>query len=176
MSHTDTLLLVICIIMGVAVLLQIGFLISIAVMGGRALKMVREYGDEFRSAATPALHNARELLEASKTLIARLEPRLDAAASDLAEMAQVAREETRKIQASADEISERIRRQAERMDNMTTGALDGVDRVGHFVNHAVTVPVRQAAGILAAVKAIVDALRSSAPPRRRTAQNAHADD
>ena len=142
-------------------------------MGGKALKMVKEYGDEFQSAAAPTLHHARELMETSKNLIVRLEPRLDAAATDLAEIAQVAREETRKIQESADEITERIRRQAERMDHMTTTTLNGVDRVGHFVNQAVSTPVRQAAGVLSAVKAIVEALRSTAPPRRRTPRNAH---
>lgn len=176
MSNTNTLLLVICIIMGVGILLQIGFLIAMAVMGGKALKMVKQYGDEFRSAAIPTLHHARELLETSKNLITRLEPRLDAAATDLAEIAQVAREESRKIQESTDEISDRIRRQAERMDHMTTTTLNGVDRVGHFVNQAVNLPVRQAAGVLAAVKAIVDALRSPTSPRRRAPQNAHADD
>ena len=176
MMNTNTLLLVICIIMGVGVLLQLGFLIAISVMGGKALKMVKEFGDEFQSSAAPTLHHARELMETSKNLITRLEPRLDAAATDLAEIAQVAREETRKIQESADEITERIRRQAERMDHMTTTTLNGVDRVGHFVNQAVNVPVRQAAGVLAAVKAIVDALRTTAPPRRRAPQNAHADD
>lgn len=176
MSNTDTLLLVICIILGVAVLLQIAFLIALAVMGGKAMKMAKEYGDEFRSVATPALHHARELLEASKSLVARLEPKLDAAAGDLAEMTKVAREETQKIQASADEISERIRRQAERMDHMTTNTLDGVDRAAHFLNHAVNVPVRQVAGIFAATKAIVEALRSSPSSRRRAPRNAQAND
>ena len=176
MANTDTLLLVVCIFLGILTLLQIGFLISLAVMGGRALKMAKEYGDEARSVATPALQNARELLEASRKLVARLEPHLDAAASDIAEMTQVARDETRKIQASADEISERIRRQAERMDTMTTSTLNNVERVAHFVEGAVGMPVRQVAGIFAAAKAIVEALRSPAPPRRRPPRNANADD
>lgn len=176
MTDTNTLLLVICAVTGVSVLLQLGFLIAIAIMGSRAMKMAKESGEEFRTLATPVLQHTRELLEASKNLLARLEPRLDAAASDLAEIAQVAREETHKIQASADEISERIRKQAERMDTMTTTALNGVDHVSHFLDAAVNVPVRQVSGVLAAVKAIVDALRSPAAPRKRPQQNAHADD
>lgn len=173
MPDTNTLLLVICIIMGVAVLLQIGFLIAMAVMSSKALKMAREYGDEFRSTTGPVLQNARELLETSRNLITRMEPRLDAAASDLAEIAQIAREETRKMQESADEISERIRRQAQRMDNMTTTTLNGVERVGHFVEGALNVPVRQIAGVFAAGKAILEALRSPNPPRRRNMRNAN---
>ena len=103
----------------------------------------------------------------------RLEPKLDAAAGDLAEMTKIAREETRKMQVSADEISERIRRQAERVDHMTTTTLDSVDRVGNFVNQAVNVPMRQIAGVLAAAKAVVDTLRSPTPQRPR---NSRADD
>lgn len=176
MPNTDTFLLVICIILGVSVLLQISFLIALAVMGGKAMKMAKEFGDEFRATAIPAIQNGRELLDSSKKLLARLEPRLDAAASDLAEMVQVAREETRKIQASADEINERIRRQAERMDEMTTATLNGVDRVGHILNVAVNAPVRQVSGIIAAVRAIVDTLRAPAPRRTRTVRSAQADD
>lgn len=176
MSHTDTFLIAIVILVGISVLLQVGFVIGAAVMGSKALKMAKEYGDDFRSVATPALQHAREVLESTQKIIVRLEPRLDAAASDLAEMVQAAREETRKIQVSADEITDRIRRQAERVDTMTTTALNGVDRVSHFLNDAVTAPVRQVSGVVAAVKAIVEALRSPAPPRSRSAQNAHADD
>jgi gas vesicle protein len=172
MSHTDTFLIAIAVLVAISVLLQIGFVIGAAIMGSRALRLAKEYGDDFRSVSTPALQHAREVLESTQKLIARLEPRLDAAASDLAEMVQAAREETRNIQASADEIAERIRKQAERMDTMTTTALNGVDRVGQFLN----VPVRQVSGVVAALKAIVDALRTPAPPRSRAAQNAHADD
>lgn len=176
MADTNTLLLVICAITGFSVLLQLGFLVAIATMGSKAMKMAKESREEFRDLATPVLQHTRELLEASKNLLARLEPRLESAASDLAEIAQVAREETHKMQVSADEISERIRKQAERMDTMTTTALNGVDRVSHFLETAVNVPVRQVSGVLAAVKAIVDTLRSPAAPRKRASQNAHADD
>lgn len=176
MSNTDTILIVMAVIMGISVLLQIGFLIGLAVMGGKALKMTKEYGDEFRAELTPTLHHAHELLQTTKDLIARIEPRLDAAATDLAEIAHIANEETRKIQVSADEIAERIRRQAERMDGITTSALNGMDRVGHVVNAAVNLPIRQVSGVVAAVKAIVDTLRTPAPPRRRPTQKAQASD
>ncbi|HWE87397.1 MAG TPA: hypothetical protein VG267_20795 [Terracidiphilus sp.] len=164
------------VLVGISVLLQIGFVIVAAVTGSKALKMAKEYGDDFRSVATPALQHARELLETTQNLVARLEPRLDAAASDLAEMVQAAREETRRIQASADEITDRIRKQAERVDTITTTALNGVDRVSHFVNDAVHAPVRQVSGVLAAVRAIVETLRTPSPPRPRKTQNANADD
>lgn len=176
MTDTNTLLLVVCVIVGISALLQIGFLIGFAIMGTRALKMAKEYGDEARSLAVPALQHARELLEASKSLLARLEPRLDAAATDLAEITKVAREETQKLQTSADEITERIRKQAERMDTMTTTALNSVDRVSHFLEAAVNTPVRQVTGVLAAAKAIVDSLRTPSSSRRRAPRNAHADD
>lgn len=176
MANTDTFLLVICIIMGVMALLQIGFLIALAVMGGKALKMAKEYADDLRTTCTPTLNHARDLVETSKNLLNRLEPRLDAAASDLAEIVKAVREETRNIQASADEINERIRRQAERMDQMTTATLNGMETVGHFMNVAMNAPMRQVSGIIAAVRAIVETLRAPAPRRTRTVGSAQADD
>lgn len=176
MLNNETLLIVMVVLVAVSVVLQIGFLIVGAVMAGRALKMAREMANDFHSTVAPPLQHARELLESTQKLLARLEPRLDAAASDLAEMVQAAREETRNIQASADEITGRIRKQAERVDTMTTTALNGVDRAVHFLNDAVNIPVRQVSGVLAAVRAIVETLRAPAPPRPRNPQNAHADD
>jgi hypothetical protein len=63
---------------------------------------------------------------------------------------------------------------------MTTSFLNGVDRFGTFLNDAVHVPVRHANGVVAAVKAVVDTLRSPAAPRRprpeSTPRHMHVED
>jgi response regulator RpfG family c-di-GMP phosphodiesterase len=48
--------------------------------------------------------------------------------------------EAKKLQASADEITDRVRRQAERVDGLTTEALNTVEQVGQVVNQAVSMP------------------------------------
>lgn len=171
MPTNETLLIIILALIGLSALLQAVSLLVMAIVAGKAVKSVREYAEEFRGVGMPVLQHSKDLLQTTKQLIERLEPRLDSAAHDMAEMARMASEETRKIQVSADEITERIRRQAERMETMTTSALNGVDRMGHFLNEAVTVPVRQVSGVVAAAKAIVDTLRSPAPARRRVNQD-----
>jgi uncharacterized sporulation protein YeaH/YhbH (DUF444 family) len=96
----------------------------------------------------------------------RLEPKLESAATDVAEMAHIANTEAKKLQESADEIAERIRRQAARVDGMATDLLNGIDRAGQLVSQAVTVPLRQISGIVAAGKAIIDTFRAPAPRGR----------
>jgi hypothetical protein len=51
---------------------------------------------------------------------------------------------------------------------MTTTFLNGVDRFGSFLNEAVHMPLRQINGVVAAAKAVVDALRAPTPQRGRS--------
>jgi len=172
MQDTNHILIVLVTIFGVAVLLQVAVLAGLAITGMKALKMakeyaegMREYAEDMRTKIVPVLHSSQVVLDQSKALIARLEPKLDAAAGDLAEITRTAREETTRLSESAQEITERIRRQAERVDGMTTSALNGVDKVSHFLNEAVNAPVRQVNGIVAAARAIISTLRAPAPRR-----------
>ncbi len=173
MQDTNHILIALVTIYGVSVLLQISVLAGLAILAMKAMKMAKEYADEAKQCATdlstkviPVLSSTLQTMEHAKALITRLEPKLDAAATDLAEISRVAREETARITASADEITNRVRRQAERVDDMATTALNGVDRVGHFLNECVNQPVRQVSGILAAARAVISTLRdsSSQPP------------
>ena len=178
--NTDTILLLMVGFTGVAVLLQFCVLLGIFLTTRKALATAKEKADEIEASVMPLIHHSKDLVRSTKELVqkttevmARLEPKLDAAATDLSEMVSSARAETARIQASVDEINDRVRRQAARVDGMTTSVLNGVDRVGHFVSEAVNVPVRQVSGIpgpqaekiVAAAKAVVDVLRAPAPPR-----------
>lgn len=166
-QHLDTILIIMVAIFGVSVLLQLIVLGGAAIAMSKALKAAKEYADDMRGKIEPVLHSSHELLEKTRTLMARLEPKIEAAAGDLADITRTAREETTRISASMDEINERIRRQAERVDEMTTSALNGVDKVGHVLNVAVSTPARQVSGVVAAAKAVLNVLRSpsSSSPR-----------
>ncbi|HWG21084.1 MAG TPA: hypothetical protein VG225_11200 [Terracidiphilus sp.] len=166
MQNMDTILIVVVAIAGVSVLLQMTCLLALAVIASKGLKAAKQYAEELRTEVIPAIHNTRDVLQSTRDLIAKLEPRLDAAAGDLAEITRTAREATTTITASADEIANRVRCQAERVDAMTTSALNGVDKIGHFLNETVNLPVRQVSGVLAAARAILSALRSPAPPHQ----------
>ncbi|UWZ86580.1 hypothetical protein [Occallatibacter riparius] len=165
MQHLDTILIVMVAIFGVSVLLHIGVLAGLAIGMSKAVKQAREYGQEMEEKVLPVLASTAEVLQQTKSLIVRLEPKLEAAATDLSDITRMAREETSRLTTSADEIAERFRQQAERVAQMTDTALNGVERASHFLNSAVNAPARQASGILAAAKAVISSLRQPTSPR-----------
>jgi uncharacterized protein YoxC len=165
-QHLDTILIVMVAIYGVSVLLHIAVLAGVAIGANKALKSARQMADEMEARVKPVLQSTHELLTQTKSLVTRLEPKLEAAAGDLADITRMAREETSKITASADEITGRIRKQAERMDTMTSNTLDGIEKAGHVLNVAVNAPVKQMSGIVAAARAVINTLRQPATPRR----------
>jgi hypothetical protein len=106
-------------------------------------------------------------VETARGLVTRLAPKLEAAGNDLAATAQGVREQTASLHEATQQMIERVNLQAARVDTMVSDALDSVDRAGNFVVRTVDKPVRQVSGILAAVKAVLDTLRSYEPPMRR---------
>ncbi|HEY2861441.1 MAG TPA: hypothetical protein VGJ21_23735 [Terracidiphilus sp.] len=161
-QHLDRIQMAMVGIFGLAVLLNVVALGFAAIFMGKALKIAREYGDDVRDKVEPVLRSSYELIEQTRALMAKIEPKLESAAGDLADIARAAREETNRLSSSVDEVTDRLRRQAERMDSMTTNALNGIERVGHFLNEAVSAPARQISGVVAAARAVVSHLRNPA--------------
>jgi len=163
----------------IAVLLQAGVLFGILLTMRKAVQMAREEADEYREKLTPIIETGSQLLTTGKdlvvsteTLINKLKPELEAAVTELSKMTHEVHAQVNRLQASVDEIAQKARHHADRVDGMTTSFLDGVDRFGTFLNEAVQVPVRQVNGVIAAVKAVVDTLRTPAPPRQPRPQSA----
>ena len=165
MQHLDTILIWMVAFFGLSVLLQVFVLAGMAWGMSRAVKQAKEYAEQLEGKVLPVLASTQEVLLQTKSLIVRLEPKLEAAATDLSDITRMAREETSRLTTSADEIAERFRQQAERVAQMTDTALNGVERASHFLNSAVNAPARQASGILAAAKAVISSLRQPSSPR-----------
>jgi uncharacterized protein YoxC len=165
-QHLDKLLMIMIGIFGFAVFFNAVALVVAAVFMNKGLKAAREYCDEVRTKVEPLLDSSHELVQQTRALMVRLEPKLETAADDLADITRTVREETKRFSASVDEVTGRMRRQAERVDEMTTSTLNTVDKVGHFLNEAVSAPVRQISGVVAAARAVITSLRAPAPPRQ----------
>jgi hypothetical protein len=86
----------------------------------------------------------------------------------MARVARGVRNQIEGLEFTGRDILERTRRQTERLDAMTTEALDHVEQAGRYVADSVVRPMRQFAGILAAAKAIVGSLRGSGKAHRPT--------
>jgi uncharacterized protein YoxC len=166
MQNAETILTILVAVIAVAALIQLVVLFVMLLALKKGLKLAGEYATEMQSKVVPVLEHSKALIHTTKDLITRLQPKLEATATNLAELSQVANAEAKKIQESTDEITERLRRQAARVDGMTTDALNGVDRAGHLLNQAVTIPARQVAGVVAAAKAVFETLRKPAPRTR----------
>jgi len=121
---------------------------------------LRASAQELRSAALPMIDNAREVFS-------RVAPKVELIAGDLSEVIYGMRVQSADMQSSAKELLEQVRIQSLRVDAMLTQALDAADRAGVYVAHAVVKPVRQISAVVASVRAVVEALRSSSPAHRR---------
>jgi uncharacterized protein YoxC len=166
MPSTEMILTILVTVIAVAGLIQLFILFAVFLAFRKGMKVAGEYATEMKSHVVPLLEQSRTLFRTTNELIARLEPKLESAATDVAEMAHIANTEAKKMQETADEIAERIRRQAARVDGMATDALNGIDRAGQLVTQAVTIPLRQISGIVAAAKAIFGTFRAPAPRGR----------
>jgi hypothetical protein len=154
--------LVIAAIVALALLMQALVLLAIFIALRKAATKIREDINDLSSAVTPFVKDARELF-------VRVAPRIEQTTADVAAMTHSLRVQSADVQSAAAEIVERTRRQASRIDTMTTGVLDAADRAGAFVSDAVAKPMRQLSGILASVKAVVETLRAPEPaPRPKT--------
>jgi len=171
MPSTEMILTILVTVIAVAGLFQLIILFVMFLAMRKGMKLAGEYATDIQSQVVPVLEHSKALIKSTRELIVKLEPKLDSTATDLANIAHIASAEAKRMQESADEITDRIRRQAERVDGLTTEALDTVERVGQFVNHAIEVPLRQISGILAAARAIFETLGKSSSRARARARN-----
>ena len=167
--NNEAIELVCIAVTALAVLLQAIVLSAIYVALRKAIGSLRGEVEDLRSSLMPVANNTREvivearaLIDNTRRLFARMAPKAEATASDVARVARGLREQTEELELAAQEVFSRVRFQTGRMDAMTTSGLDAVDRAGSYVAETVGKPVRQLAGLVAAAKAIVESLRAPA--------------
>jgi uncharacterized protein YoxC len=164
----QSILLVFVAITSLAMLMQAIILLAIYLSMRKASTSIREQIDEIRSSVMPVVDSTRDLCARASDLFQKVSPKVESAASDLAEMAHGLRVQTNELQVSTLEVLERVRRQSGRIDHMFSGLLDAVDRAGGFVAEVVSKPVRQFSGILASIKAVIETLGKPTPGGRPT--------
>jgi methyl-accepting chemotaxis protein len=150
----ETLLLAFVAITAAAVLLQAILLLAIFLSVRKAARSIRAEIDGLRSSVVSVLDSARNLM-------ARVAPKIEAAATDLAEITGGLRRQSAEVQSALQELLERLHRQGNRIEAMFSGVLDTVDRAGGFVAGAVRWPMRRFSGLLASARAIIESLRAS---------------
>jgi hypothetical protein len=151
--NSQTILIVIAAMVALALLLQ-GFALAVIAIGVRkAAGVFREQADELRTTVLPFCSEARQTLN-------RVGPRIEQTVEDMAALTHSLRAQTDDVKTVTAEIIRNARRQATRIDTMATTALDAADRAVAYTSDAIAKPMRQVSGVLAAVQAVVNALRS----------------
>src|SRR5258708_25063776 len=118
MPSTEMTLTILVAVIAVAGLIQLFILFAVFLAFRKGMKVAGEYATEMQSHIVPLLEQSKSLFRTTNEIVTRLEPKLESAATDLAEMARIANTEVKKLQESTGEIAERIRRQAARVDGM----------------------------------------------------------
>jgi methyl-accepting chemotaxis protein len=163
----ETIMTVFVVLAGTAMVVQAIVLVALAIVARKAAKQINEAISDMRDSVVPALNTSRDILD---KIAPKIEPLtadlvrtaafIKIASSDLAEISNKLRIQSTEVQVAAAEVVDRARKQAGRVDAMVTSVLDATDRAAAFVQTAVSVPARQASGILAAAKAVVESLRN----------------
>jgi len=157
--HTETLLTVFVALTGIAVLLQACVLLAIFISLRKTAKSVLETTQDLKATVVPMVHSARELVE-------RITPQIITVSAGLAELTETVRRESPGVSTSVGDIVQRLGRQMQRLDAMLTSSLNAVEKATDVVETAVSAPVRQVNGILAAIRAVIDTYRADSPTRR----------
>src|SRR5579862_684465 len=166
MANTETLLIIFIAITGFAVLLQACVLLGLFLTVRKAVNSANEQANEYRSKLMPIIDNSshllnsgtqligsvKDLVSATQTLVKDIQAPAQAAISEMESMTRDIHAQALQLQASVDEVAQKALRQADRVDNMTTSFLNGLDRFGSFLNEAVHVPIRQVNGVIAAAR------------------------
>jgi len=150
----QTIMLGVVAVTALAVLLQAIILLAILVTLRKTARSLKEEAEELRSAVMP-------IIDSTRTLLARVGPKMESTVTDAAAVAHRLREQTEVMESTAKEIIDRVRHQSSRVDAMLSKVLDAVDRAGGFLTDAVSKPARQLAGILSSAKAVIESLRAS---------------
>ena len=150
----ETIELALVAVAALALLVQTIFLLVLLAKLNKVARDAREEFQELRSSIMPIIYNTREI-------IARVAPKIEAAADELAALTDSLHEQTAEVRAAASEMLGRAQHITVRIDSMATNVLDNIERAAGFVTDTVARPVRQVSGVFAAIRAVVESLRDS---------------
>jgi activator of 2-hydroxyglutaryl-CoA dehydratase len=133
------------------VLLQAFVLLGMFLALRRMMAKLHAITDELRPHLGPIIATTRNVIEESA-------PKIKVAVNDVVEVTHKVRTEADHVSATLDEVLKKANAQANRVDGMVTAGIDSAAHATHAVQHAISVPVRQASALFAGLKAGFDVL------------------
>jgi len=122
--------------------------------------------DETKSRVFPLLENAKVMQEDVKSFLETARPKLDLVLDNAAQVTTIARTDIERVEATLNDLLDRVRLQVIRADEMVTRTMDRVEETSERVQHSVMSPVRQVSGLMQAISVGVGAYFSNQKRRR----------
>ena len=122
--------------------------------------------DETQSRVLPLLENAKVMQQDVKTFLETARPKIDLILDNAAHVTTTARTDVERVEATLNDLLDRVRLQVIRADEMVTRTMDRVEETSEKVQHSVMSPVRQVSGIVQAISVGVGTFFSNQKRRR----------
>ena len=107
--------------------------------------------DEVQPKVLPLLEETKVIQQEVKGFLETARPKIDVVLDNAAHVTTVARTDIGRVSTTVNDVVDRTRLQAIRIDEMVTNTLDGVERTSEKVQQSVKVPVRHVSGIAQAI-------------------------
>lgn len=156
----DDKLTIVIAITAAAVLLQVFFLAAMYFSIRKLASVLEGAKSQAEGHLFPLLEGAKPIMEDLKDLEARLKSLLEASApkvnvivDNVAHATTTTRANLERVDATVNDVLDRVRLQVIRADEMASRAMDRVEETTEKVQHTVLSPVRQVSGLLSGITA-----------------------
>jgi ABC-type transporter Mla subunit MlaD len=147
----ETRFTILLIELGLAFLVEIAILIAVLMAVKKSTARMESLADEVQRRALPTLDAAQALVQNSG-------PKVEEILSNLATSTTTLKGQLERVDATVNDIVDRTRLQIIRTDELVSRTLDKVEETTEIMHHTVISPVRQVAGIVSGVTAVVGSL------------------
>ena len=162
--NNETILMIFVALTGLAVLMQAFVLLALFFSVRKMAVSIDDLMVSWKKTAA----EITPVTEGFQRMLKRVEPQIATTVDNLRRVSDDVRSQSANVNATTTEFIECMRHQGQRLDDMLTNTLDSVDHARSLIYNAVTLPVRQVNGIVAAARAIGKTLSGGARPGSST--------
>ncbi len=155
----ETLLKLFIVVLGLAVLAQVGMLVGIYLSVGRLVREIQDARIEFQNKVSPVADNLNEILKNSRAT-------LDTISSNLADIVQLTRDRAGRIDKVVGDVADRVRLQVLRFDHLFQDTAEKVEQTTSVVQKNILGPIQEASALIRGVRSGFEYLFSRRSPSR----------
>jgi ABC-type transporter Mla subunit MlaD len=160
----NTIITIFVVVAAVAIVVQLGVLLALYMALRRTSERIEGIAGRLEQQATPVLATAAAILDDAK-------PKLAEITSNLAETSASVRAHVTQVGEATNEIVERVRMQAARLDEFVANAAQKVEATSELLQHKVFSPMRRIRAVVTALNAGMSFFKSNRPRHRTSAEN-----